>query len=153
MWLRWFALAIVAAIAFIVVDGWRAFGHRATGARRERMERSPQWKDGHFENPQPLWNDAWGALTGAFHASAHTSPLDRVDSANIDPKTFATPPPSGLRVTWFGHSTLLIEIDGHRVLTDPVWSERVSPLTWIGPAALVPAADRAHRAAADRRRS
>jgi L-ascorbate metabolism protein UlaG (beta-lactamase superfamily) len=40
---------------------------------------------------------------------------------------------SGLRVTWLGHSTLLIEIDGARVLTDPVWSERASPLPFAGP--------------------
>jgi L-ascorbate metabolism protein UlaG (beta-lactamase superfamily) len=45
----------------------------------------------------------------------------------------ATPPPSGLRVTWLGHSTTLVEIDGHRVLTDPVWGERASPLPWLGP--------------------
>jgi len=40
---------------------------------------------------------------------------------------------SGLRVTWLGHSTLLIEIDGARILTDPVWSNRVSPLPFAGP--------------------
>ncbi|HLM74970.1 MAG TPA: MBL fold metallo-hydrolase, partial [Polyangiaceae bacterium] len=34
---------------------------------------------------------------------------------------------------WFGHSSMLVEIDGHRVLTDPLWSERASPLSWIGP--------------------
>lgn len=38
---------------------------------------------------------------------------------------------SGLRVTWLGHSTMLLEIDGKRVLTDPVWSERLVPL--VGP--------------------
>lgn len=42
-------------------------------------------------------------------------------------------PASGLRVTWLGHSTLLIEIDGVRVLTDPVWSARVSPISFAGP--------------------
>jgi L-ascorbate metabolism protein UlaG (beta-lactamase superfamily) len=42
-------------------------------------------------------------------------------------------PASGLRITWLGHSTVLIEIDGVRVLTDPVWSERASPFSWIGP--------------------
>ena len=42
-------------------------------------------------------------------------------------------PASGLRLTWLGHSTLLIEIDGARVLTDPVWSNRVSPLPFAGP--------------------
>jgi len=40
---------------------------------------------------------------------------------------------SGLRVTWLGHSTLLIELDDVRVLTDPVWSNRVSPLPFAGP--------------------
>jgi len=44
-----------------------------------------------------------------------------------------TAPSSGLRITWLGHSTLLLELDGHRILTDPVWGERTSPLTWIGP--------------------
>lgn len=50
-----------------------------------------------------------------------------------DFKLYATPPESGLRVTWFGHSSLLIEIDGLRVLVDPVWEERASPFQWMGP--------------------
>jgi L-ascorbate metabolism protein UlaG (beta-lactamase superfamily) len=40
---------------------------------------------------------------------------------------------SGLRVTWLGHSTLLLEIDGARVLTDPVWGPRASPSRLLGP--------------------
>jgi L-ascorbate metabolism protein UlaG (beta-lactamase superfamily) len=42
-------------------------------------------------------------------------------------------PDSGLRATWLGHSTVLIEIDGMRVLTDPVWGPRASPSTLAGP--------------------
>ena len=42
-------------------------------------------------------------------------------------------PDTGLRVTWLGHSTTLIEIDGTRVLTDPVWGLRASPLSLAGP--------------------
>ena len=42
-------------------------------------------------------------------------------------------PQSGLRATWLGHSTVLIEIDGRRVLTDPVWGPRASPLALAGP--------------------
>ncbi|MEJ7731583.1 MAG: MBL fold metallo-hydrolase [Polyangiaceae bacterium] len=45
----------------------------------------------------------------------------------------ATAPATGLRITWLGHSTTLVEIDGKRVLTDPMWSDRAGPLTWIGP--------------------
>jgi L-ascorbate metabolism protein UlaG (beta-lactamase superfamily) len=43
------------------------------------------------------------------------------------------PPASGLRATWLGHSTVLIEIDGVRVLTDPVWGSRASPSRLAGP--------------------
>ncbi len=38
-----------------------------------------------------------------------------------------------MRATWLGHSTVLIEIDGVRVLTDPVWGLRASPTQWLGP--------------------
>jgi L-ascorbate metabolism protein UlaG (beta-lactamase superfamily) len=46
---------------------------------------------------------------------------------------FAAPPASGVRVTWFGHSSLLVELEGRRVLLDPVWSERCSPSRFVGP--------------------
>jgi L-ascorbate metabolism protein UlaG (beta-lactamase superfamily) len=126
---------LVLAIGVSVVSGWRAFGQRATGERRARMERSPQWKGGSFENPQPLWNDVWGSLTGMMRAGEHVSPSAEapVPVEPVDPARFEQPPPSGLRVTWLGHSTVLLEIDGHRVLTDPVFSPRASPLAWIGP--------------------
>ena len=50
-----------------------------------------------------------------------------------DVQAYAMPPANGLRVTWFGHSASLIEIDGVRILIDPVWDERASPFTWAGP--------------------
>ena len=43
-------------------------------------------------------------------------------------------PTKGLKVMWLSHSTLLIEIDGKRFLTDPVWSKRCSPFSFMGPA-------------------
>ena len=46
---------------------------------------------------------------------------------------YRTTPASGLRVTWMGHSSMLVEIDGVRVLVDPVWDQRASPVLWAGP--------------------
>ena len=40
---------------------------------------------------------------------------------------------AGLRVTMIGHATLLIQVMGVNILTDPVWSERASPFASIGP--------------------
>jgi hypothetical protein len=50
-----------------------------------------------------------------------------------DARLFETPPASGLRVTWMGHSCSLVEIDGTRVLIDPVWEQRAAPVEWAGP--------------------
>jgi N-acyl-phosphatidylethanolamine-hydrolysing phospholipase D len=41
-------------------------------------------------------------------------------------------------VTWIGHATLLIQLDGLNILTDPHWSERASPVSFAGPKRLVP---------------
>src|SRR5262249_27426795 len=38
-----------------------------------------------------------------------------------------------LRVTFINHATVLIQMDGLNILTDPIWSERASPLSWAGP--------------------
>lgn len=52
---------------------------------------------------------------------------------------YAATPRSGPRITWMGHSTSIIEIDGVRVLIDPVWDDRASPTNWSGPKRLFPA--------------
>ncbi len=47
-------------------------------------------------------------------------------------ETWATVPSTGLRVTWLGHSTMLIECDGVRLLTDPVFGDHASPVSFVG---------------------
>src|SRR5262245_66136297 len=105
-------VVVLVGLAVLTAAGWKAFGHRPTGERRARMERSPQWKDGHFENPQPLVNDAWGSVSGWRQASDQGRPLQPIPIEHVDPKRFETPPESGLRITWVGHASMLIEIDG-----------------------------------------
>jgi L-ascorbate metabolism protein UlaG (beta-lactamase superfamily) len=61
------------------------------------------------------------------------------------PLKLQPPPPARVadgtaRVTWIGHATLLIQVDGLNILTDPVWSERASPLSFIGPKRVTPPA-------------
>jgi len=130
---RW-VLAIIASVALsAIISGWRAFGHRADGERRARMERSPAFHDGSFVNPEPLHNDAWLTIKGMFTASPDRAPKGDVPVVATDPSRIAEPPKTGLRVTWLGHSSLLVDIDGARILTDPVWSGRVSPIGWVGP--------------------
>ncbi len=131
--LRLFLGLSLLLLGLLLVQGWTAFGTHATGARLLRMQRSPNFRDGHFVNPQPLFNDYWGMLRGMWHSSDHVNPSEPVAVAKLTPAAFAAAPASDLRITWFGHSSMLIELDGVRVLTDPMWSERASPISWLGP--------------------
>ncbi len=115
-----------------------AFGQRAQGERLERMRASPRWGDTGFRNVHPV-------LPGLRDASAPRPSLKDIlvsgggrlppgPLPSRDPReTWSRPAQSGLRATWLGHSTVLIEIDGHRVLIDPVWGTRASPFRLMGP--------------------
>jgi N-acyl-phosphatidylethanolamine-hydrolysing phospholipase D len=49
-------------------------------------------------------------------------------------------PPDATTATWIGHSTVLLQTGGLNVLTDPIWSERASPVQWAGPRRVMPPA-------------
>jgi L-ascorbate metabolism protein UlaG (beta-lactamase superfamily) len=114
-----------------------AFGARATGDRLARMQRSPQFQGGTFKNSVETHKMVPGALMETlrrqFSGKEQRVPPGPLPVVVRNPADFGTAPPSGLRVTWFGHATALIEIDGHRVLVDPVWGQRVSPSQTFGP--------------------
>lgn len=120
-----------------------AFGARASGSRLERMRRSPQWRDGHFNDVVPRGTSSvyaylrrqigWAALTEwMFGGSAHRVPKAPVPLITQTRRDFESLPMTGLRVTWLGHSSVLVEIDGTRVLIDPVWTQRIGPSPLVG---------------------
>lgn len=70
---------------------------------------------------------------------AETIPKQKLGPFTTDTLLYQKAPHSGLRITWIGHSTLLIEVDGKCILTDPVWSNRASFSSFIGPKRFFPA--------------
>jgi L-ascorbate metabolism protein UlaG (beta-lactamase superfamily) len=124
------ALGFGAAMLF---SGCASFGKQPEGERLARIQQSPEWHDEHFNNAQPVTQNFYAAIKRSLESVPDTEPSAPVPVHAGDTKQYAQPPASGLRVTWFGHSSTLLEIDGVRVLTDPIWSERVSPAQWIGP--------------------
>ena len=121
--------AVLASI--VIAFSWVAMGIAPSGERLGRMESSPQRGEGIFVNPQPLWNDWIGSITGLFDRSEHGSPESIQVATDTKLKLQSPTPP--LRVTWLGHSTTLIEIEGRRFLTDPFFGESPSPIPTLGP--------------------
>lgn len=113
-------------------------GTRAAGLRLERMKASRLWAGDRFQNQHPIMPNLrdpavpMPSLKDFMCGGERRVPRGPLPATNpLD--IWATSPQSGLRVTWLGHSTLLIEIDGVRILTDPVWGPRASPSTLVGP--------------------
>jgi L-ascorbate metabolism protein UlaG (beta-lactamase superfamily) len=95
-------------------------------------------KDGRkFLNPVPTDTGGLGLIVKVLPQylknKAEVEPKQKLGPFRTDAGVYASPPAGGLRVTWFGHSASLIEIDGARVLLDPVWEQRASPFRFMGP--------------------
>jgi L-ascorbate metabolism protein UlaG (beta-lactamase superfamily) len=116
----------------------KSLGARASGLRLERMQASKQWTDAGFANHHPIppgLRDSSAArptLSEFLCGGNRRVPTGKLPVSDPRP-VWLKKPASGLRATWLGHSSVLIEIDGHRVLTDPVWGARASPSQLIGP--------------------
>lgn len=106
-------------------------------------------RDGQPQTPGKGFRNANSALLLPSLWDRLTFTLSRIWATTVRPQTAGFPRPdndgSGLRhdrtsatVTWVGHSTVLIQLDGVNILTDPHWSDRASPLTFAGPKRLMP---------------
>jgi len=114
----------------------------AIGASRTRLRaaaaRSPNAVDGRFANTEP------GTLITPGTAVAVARLLLTRNGVGRPPAPVPVVPgapggPAGaLAATWFGHSSVLLEVDGHRLLADPMWSDRASPSRKVGPRRMHP---------------
>lgn len=142
-WLRWSArllggfLALLVALAWLSTSHFKAFGGAPSPASRARIDASPHFHDGRFQNLDPTTMMAEGSIKSSLgdwlFGKEMRSPVCALPLFGDTAKALRTPALSGLRITWLGHSTTLIEIDGAVILTDPMWSERASPSRWVGP--------------------
>ena len=90
-----------------------------------------------YLNPIPTDEAGFGKmipiLREYINNKAETVPKKQLGPFKTNTSIYQHEPKSGLRITWIGHSSLIIEIDGKRILTDPVWSQRASFLSFMGP--------------------
>lgn len=124
------ALFAVAVIAFI---NQPKFGRLPQGARLERVKHSPQYRDGAFHNQHPttlmtsdkgrfriLWSFLFADKTGLY--PEEPIPTIKTDLTTLDRKQDA--------LVWFGHSSYLLQLDGKRILVDPVFCA-AAPVSFV----------------------
>lgn len=107
------------------------FGKSPSGARLEKIKQSPNFKNGKFQNlsytPTLTEGHSWfKVLYEAYIKSKPRHyPTDRIPSVKTD---LLSLPLDANVLVWFGHSSYFIQIDGKRILVDPVFSGSASPI-------------------------
>uniref|UniRef100_A0A8C5QI60 N-acyl-phosphatidylethanolamine-hydrolyzing phospholipase D n=1 Tax=Leptobrachium leishanense TaxID=445787 RepID=A0A8C5QI60_9ANUR len=111
----------------------------------EDVTKSRRDKNGRFINPWPTWkapvlrNVLKWTMTEKDHSNVPSSKeeLDKVLPVHepyfVHCKELAGNTKNGIRVTWLGHASVMVEMDGLIFLTDPIFSQRASPFSFAGP--------------------
>jgi len=109
------------------------FGKLPSGERLERIKKSPNYKNGQFQNIHHTPDIAEGVSYYTvmkdffFGKSKHAKPSSvlpsqKTDLLNLDPNKNV--------LVWFGHSSYFIQVDGKKILVDPVFSGAASPVSF-----------------------
>jgi L-ascorbate metabolism protein UlaG (beta-lactamase superfamily) len=111
----------------------KSFGKLPSGKRLERIKKSPNYKDGSFQNlvaTEMVAPDVsyLGMMIQFFGKGVNREPAKTLPSILTNLKSLTDEP----TITWFGHSSYLVAVNGLRVLVDPVFSQRASPVQYAG---------------------
>ena len=113
------------------------FGGKAKDFYKERIESSPNHKNGKFQNLEPtkmMTGDSRGKVIKKFLKGIENGkPEHAIESVQFDKKAFLKDS-QGISYTWFGHSTILINLNGKIIITDPVFTKAASPAPFVNKA-------------------
>jgi L-ascorbate metabolism protein UlaG (beta-lactamase superfamily) len=124
-------LIIILGIALFLFLQHPQFGKKPSGERLLRIQKSPNYKNGRFENQNftPDLTEGY-TMTGVLYEfllkkKERTNPIDEIPSVKTD---LLNLPIDQDVLVWFGHSSYFIQIEGKRILVDPVFSGNASPI-------------------------
>ncbi len=127
------ALLIMLSLATTLILRQDKFGKLPEGERLERIKKSPNYRDGAFQNihhtPDLSEDASYYTIMKdfAFGDKSRVSPTDKIPSSKID--LFSLDKSENILV-WFGHSSYFMQLDGKRILVDPVLSGSASPFSF-----------------------
>lgn len=125
-------------LIFILLISGAVVTQEVTVREIARHKTADGFRNVFLEDPQKtIFHYLYVRLFGDTEWADHASRADEVPVLELDAAQLHLSP-EGLRVSWLGHSTFLLQQGEVNILTDPVFSDRTSPLSFAGPARYVP---------------
>ena len=130
-----FGLIVLAVVVFVHVAP--QIGGSVDGERLQRMQQSPNFQDGKFVNSvETNMNMGFSNMSkvmgeyikgGKNREPGWSIPIHKLDRSHL-----RVAADTGIRLTWFGHSAFLLEMEGKRLLLDPMLGNYPSPVSFMG---------------------
>lgn len=113
--------------------GFRIAGKLPSGKHLEQLKRSPNYKNGAFQNlsPTPMKEEGvsyWKMMREFFKKHPDTAPSKKLPFVKTDLHSLNAAAPV---IVWFGHSSYLLRIEGKNFLVDPVFSGNAAPVSFM----------------------
>jgi L-ascorbate metabolism protein UlaG (beta-lactamase superfamily) len=127
------SLVVILVLSIYIFMQRAPFGAISTGERLEKIKRSPHYRNGGFQNLHhtPTMTEGVGffkvLIEFFFNKSKRLTPSQKIPSRKTD--LFAISPEENILV-WFGHSSYYMQVDGKKILVDPVFSGNASPVSF-----------------------
>lgn len=123
-----FFLIIIVMIGYAVLHFYPAFGGNHSKEKRTILSQSPHYRNGKFVNQIPTsWDTSFSSMISMMKDFIKGNP-DRKPKSPITMAPFHPGQiPSDAKITWFGHSAFLLELDGKSILFDPMFGKAPTP--------------------------
>jgi L-ascorbate metabolism protein UlaG (beta-lactamase superfamily) len=127
-------IATLVSLAFTLFLRQDKFGHLPTGKRLEVIKQSPNYKDGAFQNQSVTPDLTDGATYFSvmkkffFEKAPRRAPVDIIPSVKTNLLELDR---NSDVLAWFGHSSYFMQVDGKRILVDPVFSGAAAPVSFM----------------------
>jgi len=128
-------IILLAIIIYLFVTFHPAFGAKITKEAMKKYENSPNYKDGKFVNlePTPVMAEGGDSMLKniyEFIKGPENGKPELMETKVFDKDKFLSTADSNTVYTWFGHSTVLMRVNGKTIITDPVFSDYASPVSF-----------------------
>lgn len=136
------AIGLMAVVGFLLLyfstECLKQYGAQPSGKRLKRIEKSSNFDGKVFVNKHGVelsftFSEYIIMAREWFFGRGNRNPDIKIPINRLTRDDFENNSDDDLYFTWLNHSTVLIEIDEFKILTDPVWSDRVSPSSIYGP--------------------
>lgn len=129
-------MKIAAIFTVLSLTGILWFANQNTGGEMSTLESSSNYKDGKFQNLEetPMMHpdtSYFNVMREFMKKDESREPESELETVQFDKEAFLEPS-NEIKVVWFGHSTVLLNIKGLIVITDPFFGERASPVSFMG---------------------